>query len=131
MSSLCVRPRPRPERQVRPCRRTPKTRRTRTASSAGMVPCWSWSGPAASPAGILIHGLGGVGKTTLSRGLIQWLATTDGLGQGCFWFTFQDIRSAEFVFNQMVGALFGTNALAAGLDEKLEALIGPFANTAS
>ncbi|MCY2995426.1 MAG: CHAT domain-containing protein [Planctomycetota bacterium] len=76
------------------------------------------------PAGILIHGLGGVGKTTLSRGLIQWLATTNGLGQGCFWFTFQGIRSAEFVFNQMLGALFGTNALAAGLDEKLEALIG-------
>ena len=79
-----------------------------------------------APAGILIHGLGGVGKTTLCRGLLQWLAATSGLGQGCFWFTFQDIRSAEFVFNQMVGALFGTNALAAGLDEKIEALTGVF-----
>jgi hypothetical protein len=79
-----------------------------------------------APAGILIHGLGGVGKTTLSRGLLQWLAATGGLGQGCFWFTFQDIRSAEFVFNQMVGALFGTNALAAGLDEKIQALTAAF-----
>ncbi|NQT16378.1 MAG: CHAT domain-containing protein [Planctomycetes bacterium] len=78
------------------------------------------------PPGILIHGLGGVGKTTLARGLIQWLATTGGLGQGCFWFTFQGIRSAEFVLNEMVGALFGTNALAAGLDEKMEALIAAF-----
>jgi tetratricopeptide (TPR) repeat protein len=78
------------------------------------------------PAGILVRGLGGVGKTTLARGFVQWLAATDGLGQGCFWFSFQEIRSAEFVFNEMVGALFGTNALAAGLDEKIEALIGHF-----
>ena len=78
------------------------------------------------PAGILIHGLGGVGKTTLARGFLQWLAMTNGLGQGCFWFSFQDIRSAEFVFNQLVAALFGTDAMAAPLDQKIEALIAAF-----
>ena len=75
-----------------------------------------------APAGILIHGLGGVGKTTLARGFIHWLAETDGLGQGCFWFAFEGIRSAEFVFNQMVDALFGTSALAAAIDQKFEKL---------
>ncbi len=51
------------------------------------------------PAGILIHGLGGIGKTTLARGLVQWLADTGGLGAGCFWFSFNDIRSSEHVIN--------------------------------
>ena len=31
------------------------------------------------PAGMLIHGLGGIGKTTLARGFVQWLADTGGL----------------------------------------------------
>ena len=57
------------------------------------------------PAGLLIQGLGGIGKTTLARGFLQWLHATNGLGKGCFWFTFQDIRSAEFVMNRMGEAL--------------------------
>ncbi|MEI7462464.1 MAG: CHAT domain-containing protein, partial [Pirellula sp.] len=75
------------------------------------------------PAGILVHGLGGIGKTTLSRGFVKWLSDTEGLEHGCFWFSFQDIRSAEFVINDMVGRLFGTNALAESLDLKLQALV--------
>ncbi|MFN8709824.1 MAG: hypothetical protein ACK50J_24395, partial [Planctomyces sp.] len=74
------------------------------------------------PAGILIQGLGGVGKTTLCRGFIDWLVKTNGLPKGCFWLSFQEIRSAEFVINHLVGTLFGTNALAAPIDQKLGAL---------
>lgn len=56
------------------------------------------------PAGILIYGLGGIGKTTLCRGFIKWLAETDGLPNGCIWLSFQEIRSAEYVINHLVGS---------------------------
>ncbi|HEX8199909.1 MAG TPA: tetratricopeptide repeat protein, partial [Isosphaeraceae bacterium] len=78
------------------------------------------------PAGILISGLGGVGKTTLARGFIQWLDATDGLGEGCFWFTFADIRTAEFVFNRMGETLFGPQFIPLDLDKKVEALAAAF-----
>ena len=44
---------------------------------------------------VLVHGLGGVGKTTLARGLVGWLNATEGLGERCLWFPFQEIHSAE------------------------------------
>jgi CHAT domain-containing protein len=75
------------------------------------------------PAGILIHGLGGIGKTTLARGFVQWLADTGGLHAPPFWFTFNDIHSSEHVINQMVAGLFGTAAMAADMARKLAALI--------
>ena len=74
------------------------------------------------PAGILIHGLGGIGKTTLARGFVQWLADTGGLHAPPFWFTFNDIHSSEHVINQMVAGLFGTAAMAADMAQKLAAL---------
>jgi tetratricopeptide (TPR) repeat protein len=61
----------------------------------------------APAAGVLVHGLGGVGKTTLARHFLQWLRDTGGLTHPPLWFGFDDIRSAEFVFNQTGRALFG------------------------
>jgi hypothetical protein len=58
-----------------------------------------------APAGILITGLGGVGKTTLARGFLRWLEETGGLGDGVFWFSFVTIRSVEYVLNTLGDAL--------------------------
>ena len=74
------------------------------------------------PAGVLIQGLGGVGKTTLARGFVGWLASTEGLGNGCLWLTFSEVRSAEYVFNRMGEPLMGDQFSAAPLDEKIDAL---------
>ena len=76
--------------------------------------------------GILIHGLGGVGKTTLAKGFVKWLSQTQGLGNGCFWFAFNDIRNAESVLNRMGEALFGGNFSLASVDERLNALVSTF-----
>lgn len=74
------------------------------------------------PAGILIKGLGGVGKTTLARGFLQWLDQTGGLEYPPFWFSFQDIRSAEYVFNRLGEALFGGNFSLIPMEKRIEEL---------
>lgn len=51
------------------------------------------------PAGIMVHGLAGIGKTSLARGFIQWLADTGGLHTPPLWVTFNDIHSSEHVIN--------------------------------
>jgi tetratricopeptide (TPR) repeat protein len=71
-------------------------------------------------AGLLIHGMAGVGKTTLAQGFLQWLQQTNGLSEHVFWFRFDEIRSAEYLINQMVLGLFGANALASPMKQKLE-----------
>ncbi len=75
------------------------------------------------PAGILIHGLGGVGKTTLARGFVQWLDVTEGLlPEHCFWFTFQEIRTAEYVFNRLGETLFSAQFITKSSEEKIDLL---------
>jgi len=75
------------------------------------------------PAGILIHGLGGVGKTTLAAGFLDWLDKTGGLEFPPFWFDFREIRSAEFVVNSIGTALFGGNFPAMGsLEQRVDGL---------
>jgi tetratricopeptide (TPR) repeat protein len=78
-------------------------------------------------AAFLIHGMAGIGKTTLAKGFLHWLYDTSGLAQdlpngGVFWFSFDEIRSAEYIVNAMVDPLFGTNARVAPLQQKLEVL---------
>jgi hypothetical protein len=75
------------------------------------------------PAGILIQGLGGIGKTTVARGFGRWLEDTNGLGEGAFWLDFRDIRSAEYVLNRIGTPLFGADFGAAPLDARLDALM--------
>ncbi|MHB9107037.1 MAG: tetratricopeptide repeat protein [Armatimonadota bacterium] len=74
-------------------------------------------------AGVLIHGLGGVGKSTLARGFCAWLAQTGGLGDGCFWLSFQEIRSAEYVINRLGEQFFGPQFGAAPLEERFASLV--------
>jgi hypothetical protein len=57
---------------------------------------------------ILVHGLGGVGKTTLARGFLRWLDETGGL-DAALWFDFRDIRTAEYVFNRTGEVFYGKN----------------------
>ena len=68
---------------------------------------------------ILVQGMGGVGKTTLVRGLLFWLDDTGGL-DAALWFDFRDIRSAEFVLNRTGELFYGENfALAKNKPELL------------
>ena len=74
-------------------------------------------------AGILIHGMAGVGKTTLAQGFLQWLSATNGLPDHVVWLKFDDIRSAEYVINTLIATLFDHAATALPMDKKLLALV--------
>ena len=72
--------------------------------------------------GILIHGMAGIGKTTLVQGFLDWLSNTNGLCFPPVWFRFDDIRNAEFVINRLVSVFLDTKVLAAPLDQKVDRL---------
>lgn len=72
--------------------------------------------------GILIHGMAGIGKTTLVQGFLDWLASTSGLSFPPIWFRFDEIRNAEFVINRMVSKFLDKKALADPMDLKIDAL---------
>jgi tetratricopeptide (TPR) repeat protein len=70
------------------------------------------------PAGLLIHGLGGVGKTTLARGFVEWLANTQGLPLPPIWISFSGVRFVDYVLNRLTEAVLGQDALAIPGHEK-------------
>jgi len=74
-------------------------------------------------AGILIHGMSGEGKTTLAKGFIQWLENTNGLGDGVFWFSFEDIHNADYVIDILAIELLGMQALTLPQEKKFSAII--------
>ncbi|RDE50522.1 MAG: CHAT domain-containing protein, partial [Candidatus Accumulibacter meliphilus] len=76
-----------------------------------------------APAALLLHGLGGVGKTTLARGYIEWLAHTQGLPGKVIWQSFADVRSFGYVRNRLVEEIFGTDAMALPDEKKWTALL--------
>lgn len=59
------------------------------------------------PAAILIQGLGGVGKTSLTYAFAKWLNSTEGAPSKWFWFSFREIRSAKYMLNQLGEGILG------------------------
>ena len=74
-------------------------------------------------AGILVHGMAGEGKTTLARGFLQWLDDTGGLETDALWFSFEGIYSASYVIDVLTERLFGLQAMAATMEDKIPAII--------
>jgi len=62
-----------------------------------------------------------VGKTTLARGFVKWLHQTQGL-DGCLWFSFVDIHSAEYVLNRIGETFYGPDFAAHDAQTRLAAL---------
>jgi tetratricopeptide (TPR) repeat protein len=73
-------------------------------------------------AAILVHGMAGIGKTTLAKGFLQWLRDTGGLEYPPLWLAFDDIRSAESVINRCLKHL-GFEIGPQRLETKLSALV--------
>ena len=71
------------------------------------------------PAGILIHGMAGEGKTTLVRGFLQWLEVTNGLGAGALWYTFEGRTGIEDMINEMLEVVGRGDLLPQPLEAKI------------
>ncbi len=76
-----------------------------------------------APAGLLVHGLGGIGKTTLARGYIEWLKQTQGLPEKVVWMSLTHGHRPDYVLNQLGWEVLGADAMAATDAEKWPALL--------
>jgi len=79
-------------------------------------------------AAILIHGVTGVGKTSLLRCFMRWMFNTDCLRYGGdnFWFQFEDIYSAEQVIERMLLVTGVDNIIPTNIEGKIEFLANKF-----
>jgi len=70
------------------------------------------------PASILVHGLGGVGKTSLAWELLRWLKCTGGLTNDPIWINFDEVRSAEYVLDRIGEQVYDEQfrSVTAGID---------------
>jgi tetratricopeptide (TPR) repeat protein/GTPase SAR1 family protein len=70
------------------------------------------------PASILVHGLGGVGKTSLAWELLRWLKRTGGLTNDPIWINFDEVRSAEYVLDRIGEQVYDEQfrSVTAGID---------------
>jgi hypothetical protein len=75
------------------------------------------------PAGILIHGLRGVGKTTLTASLLRWLAATGGLTDPVFWFDFTGLDSSRTMFDRLAARLLDIDPVSSDPRQTFERLI--------
>lgn len=80
---------------------------------------------------ILIHGLGGIGKTTLVRGFAKWLAQTGGLDGDVLWVDFRNARSAESIINEMFRAIVTTRSPPPSVTAAAEILRAALADAAA
>jgi tetratricopeptide (TPR) repeat protein len=71
---------------------------------------------------VLIQGLGGVGKSTLARGFVKWLYQTGGI-DSCVWLEFNEIRSAEYVINQMITQTIGDKYVSPDINTNIATIL--------
>ncbi|MEM1167109.1 MAG: tetratricopeptide repeat protein [Planctomycetota bacterium] len=73
-------------------------------------------------AAVVIQGIGGVGKSILAKGFLEWLADTGGLTLPPLWFGLDTVSSVDYLLNR-IGEAFGRadiGALPVRLDPEAE-----------
>jgi len=72
---------------------------------------------------VLVHGMSGVGKTTLARYFLRWLGDTGGLAGDPYWLSFEGGRRAVSVIDDLTLAFLGPQAMTLPKAKRLELLV--------